>query len=256
VSLTATVTADPANGIILITLSGTLTLETAPLVRRTLTKCLVDAPGAVIVEVGALRVDNRSRMTVFPAAARAHAPPGTTLMLCGASAELSTHTGGRILGGVPSFPTYAQARAAVDDVNLRSPRSMSVRLAANPGAPRRARAMVSHACRSWNLDHLHGPAAVVVSELVSNAVEHAGTDVHVTARLLSDHLLLSVRDHSPHLRVLPRPETVDGPRLAQRGRGLQLVEVYTTAWGSHSATDSKTVWATLRATSRTSAARP
>jgi anti-sigma regulatory factor (Ser/Thr protein kinase)/anti-anti-sigma regulatory factor len=256
VSLTATVSTVPARDTILITVRGFLDLQTVPLVRRTLMKCLIEAPDAVIVEVGEMSVDHRSRLAVFPAAAQTHAPTGTALMICGASAALATQMGGRVLGDVESFPTYTDALAAVGSGGARAPRRASIRLGAVANAPQRARAMVAHACRTWNIDRLVGPATLVISELVSNAVEHARTDLHATCILRGDYLLVSVRDYCPQLPVIAPAELRDGAPHAVRGRGLRLVEAYSAAWDIHAGPDTKTVWAALRATPATPWARP
>ena len=95
--------------------------------------------------------------------------------------------------------------------------------------------------------HLAGPATVVISELVSNAVEHAGTDLVVTVALRGRYLHLSVHDDSRQPPV-PTAEGKGGPLVPVRGRGLHLVAGYATAWGSAPVGGGKTVWATLRAT--------
>jgi hypothetical protein len=251
VSLTAVVTAEPTGETILITLDGLLSLETVPLVRRTLMKCFAEAPIAVIVEIGAMSIDHRSRLTIFPATAHTYAMTGTTLLVCGASTELTMQMGGRVLGDVPAFPTYGQALAAVSNARPRIPRKASIRLAGTPEAPRRAREMVTRTCHSWNLGHLAGPATLVISELVSNAVQHAHTDVQIDLVVRNDYLHVSVRDNSPHIPVLTYAEPLEGAPPAERGRGLHLVEAYTTAWGSRTTTNTKTVWATLRTTPTT-----
>ena len=94
--------------------------------------------------------------------------------------------------------------------------------------------------------HLTGPATVVISELVSNAVEHAGTDLDVKVTLRGRYLHLSVHDGSP-LPPVPVAVIENGPLVAVRGRGLHLVAGYATAWGSTPVSGGKTVWATLRA---------
>jgi anti-sigma regulatory factor (Ser/Thr protein kinase)/anti-anti-sigma regulatory factor len=251
VSLTAAVTAEPGDDIILITLGGVLSLDTVPLVRRTLMKCLAEAPVAVIVEISAMSVDDRSRLTVFLAAAHTFARSGTALLVCGASAETTAQMGSGVLGDVPAFPAYSQARASVSNTSLRIPPRVSIRLAGTPHAPHGARAIVADTCRSWNLDHLTEPATLVVSELVSNAVQHAHTDVQVELVVRGDYLHISVRDDSPHTLVFTPTEPSEGAAPTERGRGLRLVEAYTTAWGSRTTTDTKTVWATLRATPAT-----
>lgn len=244
-SLTAAVTMEPADDIIVVALHGLLTVETVPVVRATLLKCLVQAPEAVIVDLADLRVDSRTRLTVFPAAVRTHALPGTTLVVCGAATELESAMSGGVLGDVRSFASCADARASIGDGRPAAPRRASLRLEPAPAAPARARRMITEVCREWDIDELTGPATLIVSELVSNAVQHAGTAMTVDASLRGDQLCLSVRDHDPQAPTVPDPAPMDA-RPTVGGRGLHLIEVYAASWGSHAAGDGKTVWATLR----------
>ena len=244
-TLTATVTVEPHHDTILVVVLGTLDLHTAPVLRNTLLKCLAQAPDAVLVDVAGMQVDARSRLTVFPAALRSYGGPAAVLVF-GASAELASQMGGGILGDARSFTTARQARAAVAGSRPATPRRLGLRLAATPAAAGRARALIAEACRDWHLEHLRGPATLVVSELVSNAVQHAGTDLEVTVALRRDHLHLSVRDGDPRTPVRPDADP-DPAHPAVRGRGIHLVEVYASAWGTHATGDGKTVWATMPA---------
>ena len=80
---------------------------------------------------------------------------------------------------------------------------------------------------------------VVVSELVTNAVVHADTDLRVIARWDGDRVMLEVFDGSHGIpRVLAEPPAVGG-------RGLYLVQQMTTAWGFEPSPDGKRVWARL-----------
>jgi anti-sigma regulatory factor (Ser/Thr protein kinase) len=112
------------------------------------------------------------------------------------------------------------------------------------------RHLVEHACKVWNLEGLINPAALVISELVTNAVRHAGTDLRIRVAHQDDQLLLSVHDQDPTLPALTDPARYHGVPLAQlpdRGRGLHLIEAYTSSWGYESTADGKTVWAILPA---------
>ena len=86
-------------------------------------------------------------------------------------------------------------------------------------------------------------------ELVSNAVEHAGTDMLVTVVRRDEGLHLAVRDGSvvlPHrLQAAPRPGRC---AVRRRGAGLRVVEALTRAWGARPTDDGtgKVVWATVR----------
>ncbi|KFG09823.1 MULTISPECIES: ATP-binding SpoIIE family protein phosphatase [Streptomyces] len=139
-------------------------------------------------------------------------------------------------------------------------------LPGGPLAPGAARRFVSAALAEWAGPGLPGAAAlparavedalVVVSELVTNAVVHAGTDVELFCRLGRDApaaagwLLLEVSDHHPSREV--RSEGAERPYLLERpygaaeyGRGLRLVAALSEAWGITYRTGAKTVWARL-----------
>ncbi|MDX3580587.1 ATP-binding SpoIIE family protein phosphatase [Streptomyces europaeiscabiei] len=139
-------------------------------------------------------------------------------------------------------------------------------LPSGPLAPGAARRFVGAALAEWAELDLPGAAAlsarlvedvlVVVSELVTNAVVHAGTDVELLCRLGRDvpaaagWLLVEVSDHHPSKTV--RDEGAERPYLVERpygaaeyGRGLRLVAALSEAWGITYRTGVKTVWARL-----------
>src|SRR4051794_34746217 len=68
-----------------------------------------------------------------------------------------------------------------------------------PGRPARARRFVEDPCRRWRAAELAADAALVISELVTNAVRHAGTEVRVALELRDGRLTVSVHDRGPGL---------------------------------------------------------
>ena len=82
---------------------------------------------------------------------------------------------------------------------------------------------------------------MVITELVANAVDHARSQCTVSLSLAHEGLWVAVRDARPG--AVPRPAPID-PNAA-RGRGLQMVDALTTAWGVTLHIDGKTVWAVL-----------
>ncbi|MEU0893517.1 SpoIIE family protein phosphatase [Streptomyces massasporeus] len=128
-------------------------------------------------------------------------------------------------------------------------------------APGAARALVRAALTEWTglglpgaehlTDRLADDATLVVSELVTNAVVHAGTDVELECRLEGDTpdtaaLVVEVSDHHPSRA--PRGSEPETPHdTPEYGRGLRLVGALSEAWGITYRTGRKTVWARLPA---------
>jgi anti-sigma regulatory factor (Ser/Thr protein kinase) len=84
-------------------------------------------------------------------------------------------------------------------------------------------------------------AELCVSELVTNAVLHAGTPVQVHVTGVTDGIRISVQDGSPVM-----PLRVRHSRTAATGRGLALVTAVSHSWGVDLSTGGgKTVWCEL-----------
>ncbi|MFE4594556.1 ATP-binding protein [Streptomyces laurentii] len=108
-----------------------------------------------------------------------------------------------------------------------------------------ARKLVGTALAVWELDSLIDDAAVVITELVSNAVAHgrlASIRV-IVARLSATRVRLSVVDRSTNAPMM-RTDS-NGDQL--RGRGLVLVDALAAAWGTEPYRWGKQVWAELDA---------
>lgn len=80
-------------------------------------------------------------------------------------------------------------------------------------------------------------AELVVTEVVTNALVHAGTPIDVAVRLDGDTLVVEVGDGSPQ-----QPVVRHHGALAGTGRGLRLLEGMVDRWGSRAGDDGKTVW--------------
>ncbi len=114
----------------------------------------------------------------------------------------------------------------------------SRQLRPHPSSVAEARRAVRAAFSGSSLDlDLVDTAELCVSELVTNAVVHAGTDIDVTVQLYEGGARVEVLDRSAHLPV-PRHYA----SLAATGRGLLMVDQLVTRWGVASSADSKTVW--------------
>jgi anti-sigma regulatory factor (Ser/Thr protein kinase) len=95
-----------------------------------------------------------------------------------------------------------------------------------------------------------GDAALVLSELLSNAIRHArplpGAMVQVSWALCDESLTVSVRDGGG-----PTHPHAGHPSLSSLGgRGLAIVECLASTWGVQASTGGVTVWAILPAPPR------
>jgi anti-sigma regulatory factor (Ser/Thr protein kinase) len=114
-----------------------------------------------------------------------------------------------------------------------------------PQAVGAARRFVRDTLRAWlgdGLADLIDDAVLLTSELVTNAVVHAGTPVHVLCRLADAVLEIAVLDYHPARLV---PEHVPGgeaPAGRTYGRGLLLPARLASSWGITYASTCKAVW--------------
>lgn len=118
-------------------------------------------------------------------------------------------------------------------------------------APARARHWILGVCKTCDLDHLRNDAALLVDELVTNAVLHARTDCVVVAEKCDDALRVEVFDGGRDIAVV-RAGT--GRLGAQGGRGLMIVAALSTQWGVEAQATGKSVWFTLATAPRGHAA--
>lgn len=103
-----------------------------------------------------------------------------------------------------------------------------------------ARRFVTDRLEEWEAGEYTETAALLVSELVSNAVLHARTAATVAIHLSESRLRLEVSDLSPR-----QPLIRSYGEEATTGRGLGMVVALARRWGVQPTSAGKTVWAEL-----------
>lgn len=118
----------------------------------------------------------------------------------------------------------------------------TARFRAGPDAAFAARRFVTAVlgCRPFGDGAPAADAQLIVSELASNAVLHAGSPFTVSIRDEGPMLRISVQDSSARPPVMR-----DAEPTALSGRGLFLVDAVASNWGVDPEPDGKTVWAEL-----------
>ena len=123
-----------------------------------------------------------------------------------------------------------------------------VRLPGSRDAAAESRAFVEPLVRSWKRESLEYDAALLTTELVTNAVLHAQSDLVLALRPIANGVRIEVTDLYP--AALPHMAPQRGgafslPALGQSGRGLQVVSKLAARWGVDSTQNTKTIWAEL-----------
>jgi anti-sigma regulatory factor (Ser/Thr protein kinase) len=198
--------------------------------------------GAVIVDLTDAELAWDPAAEIFPSTlASAGGWPTARLVLTGAGGRFATQLRAlRIHRSVPLVddPADAPAHLYRRPDRVARHRDLPVDLA----APAMARALVREACADWSATAAQDAAALVASELVSNALQHAGGTCRVSVAVDDTGLRVGVRDYAPGHEPRPRPVDIDRPT----GRGLHLVAMLSSAWGVHRHPDGKTAWAVIR----------
>jgi hypothetical protein len=114
--------------------------------------------------------------------------------------------------------------------------SRHVDLPCHPGSPLGGRSVLRELCADWDIPELLEPGEHVVTELVSNAVEHAHSSCRLTAAHDRRGLQIGVRDFGAG--AVPRVRLIEV--TAVRGRGLHMVAALSASWGVTEHADRKT----------------
>jgi anti-anti-sigma regulatory factor len=221
---------------------GVLDALTAADLRGALLDCLAEQPVAVVLDASGLSLADDVAMTVLAGVARESTRwPGARILVADGGPELvaaADRMGVRpyltfcpdvesALGQAKSWPVPPVARQTITPDRF---------------APGVAREIVREFCEANHIAGDFATAQVIASELVTNAVVHAGTPIDFSVRLGGSDLHVAVRDQSP------RPARIVGlmEESAEGGRGLVLVDALARAWGSMPGSGGKTVWASVR----------
>jgi anti-sigma regulatory factor (Ser/Thr protein kinase) len=114
-----------------------------------------------------------------------------------------------------------------------------------------ARSWITEILTRWELEDVLDTAALLTSELVTNAIVHTRTGPSLSAAVAEGALEIGVRDRDPHPAPLRAPGGPADPamdeatRPAEMGRGLLLVDRLAQEWGTTPQQPGKVVWLRL-----------
>ncbi|MFC7495976.1 MULTISPECIES: ATP-binding protein [unclassified Nocardioides] len=222
-----------------------------------LAKAMADGPTCVVCDLSAVTWLDPVCVAVWVAAQWSAPWPGPVIWLAGARGQPAEAL--RATGAARYLALADSAEGAMAQ-QLREPpvRRERLALAPAPTAPGRARRFAADVLARWRVPDLTDEVTLIVSELVTNGLEHADSDIELRLECRQGLLHIAVRDRgSPD----PRPRSTDAAggatsdttdAIQERGRGLQIVQALAAASGQTAApAGGRIYWATLRTGERT-----
>ncbi|MEY2420597.1 MAG: hypothetical protein QOI95_664 [Acidimicrobiaceae bacterium] len=190
-----------------------------------------EQPDAVVLDLGLPDLQGSEVL----ASIRAVAPSTSIVIFSGSNLEddtLKAKADGYVVKGV-DLEVLLQAIQAATLPEV----TAAFELGTDGLAVGESRRFLADQCRKWHCDDLVDDAAIVVSELVSNAIRHAKSSSELRLRYGSGVLRIELVDNSP---TVPQPRN---PHIGESGgRGLLLVAALSHAWGVDPHADGKVVW--------------
>jgi CheY-like chemotaxis protein/anti-sigma regulatory factor (Ser/Thr protein kinase) len=194
-------------------------------------------PDLVVLDLGLPDIAGQEVLTRL----RAVAPAAQVVVYTGSITPDRLHVAEHVEGFVTKQQDIGQLIAVLVGLDRRRYDTATVDLGPQPADVPTARRFLTEQCRSWGCGDLLDDAQVVVTELVTNALLHAGTSCELRAGLTDRALRLQVTDYGPGM---PDPRAADD--RAEHGRGLLLVSALCVAWGVEALPGGgKVVWAEL-----------
>ncbi len=237
-------------------LEGRLQAADATELRRLLSSTLAADPHPVVIcDLTRVPSADPAAISVFAAHHAGDEGPGPVLYLAGATAKVARALEQLGLDGV--VPVWARVADAGAQAAARPPRLCAVRsLLGYASAPRLARQFALEVCAQWSVTNQVEDIALVVDELVTNAVTHAHTDVVLRLERTPGRLMVAVRDGATDSfpswwrgedDVRTSTGATAGERMPRWGLGLTIVRSLAESAGVHADSGGgKVVWAVLK----------
>jgi len=230
------------DGVALLEVTGSFP-EAAAAANSALQRALFHDPRGIACDVSAVtgQLDEDGLVQMIDTGGLLEHWPGTRLVLVGRDGALRRLLTRPSAAHLLVETTVSEALLALS----RSPdgRAARIHLDPHPRASRAARDFVSRTCLDWQRPHDIPAAVLVVSELVTNGLTHAGTPIEVTLSAAGSGLRLTVYDGND-----APPRVLRAGAEYGKGRGMYVVEGFSRAWGSLPGPDGgKAVWVVLDA---------
>ncbi|MDX6199559.1 MAG: hypothetical protein QOJ79_2710 [Actinomycetota bacterium] len=224
-----------AQGVEILSVRGPVSAADAPALLNAIADAASLSPRGVLLDLtGATRIASVAVTALREARDLAPGWPHPAFVVCCTSTDVTGAVGGLL----PVYPRREDGLAHVDD--RRSGHRHQIDLADSVRSPARARQATAEMVQQLHLEPIGDELALVVSELVTNAVRHAQPPVRLEIQADDDRVTVAVADGSPG-RPVARMASED----AEGGRGLAMIDLLAADTGVRPSPPGKTVWAAL-----------
>ena len=194
-------------------------------------------PDVVLLDLGLPDLAGRDVLTRL----REVAPGAKVVVFTGADAEDRAWFEENAAGYVLKSTELDYLVDLLDDVGRTTERHASERFEPDVASVPLAREFARRCLRDWGAEHLVEQASLVVTELATNAVLHAGSPYDVRLTHSGGVLRIEVADGDPGT-----PEPQPYSEVSETGRGIVLVSAVSASWGIEAQPHGKITWAELR----------
>jgi anti-sigma regulatory factor (Ser/Thr protein kinase) len=224
-----------AQGVEVLSVRGPIADADAPALLNAIADAAALLPRGVLLDLSeATQISPQALAAIREARDMAPGWPKPAFLVCCTAQDVVTAFG----TDVPVHSRREDGMAHVDD--RRSGHRHQIDLEDSVRSPARARQAAAEMVSRLHLEPIGDELALVVSELVTNAVRHAEPPVRLEIQADDDRVTVAVADGSPG-RPVPR----DAPDDAEGGRGLPMIDLLAAETGVRPSPPGKTVWAAL-----------
>ena len=194
-------------------------------------------PDIVVLDIGLPDLAGREVLTGI----RSAAPDAQVVVFSGTEPDAAAGIAEQVEGYVLKDADIDYLVDLLQAVGGRRAVESSTTLPSDLASPSEAREFVRATFGEWNLDELLDDALLVVTELVANAITHAGTRCTLNLSMTATSLRVEVVDYGAGT-----PDPMPPSMTRNHGRGLHLIDALAAAWGVEPLpSGGKMVWAEL-----------